>query len=209
MSSYAFDGEEDWLEGAIRALKGFLNEVLNVGTASYEIITGFPPDEIFGDRRMPLENVLIHVDIDDINNPIFGFGDTVLLNESQYDFPTANEMTPVEAQQHVINYDIGIWATEKAGGDTARLRVYQRLTHSLSGTEAYKIFATKTGTQIRNFYGGHFIVDTINDIKVWRVANVTLSVVLFNKRYASPVPYIQTITSDGAIHIDDTVIVDE
>lgn len=208
MSSYVFNGEEDWLERTQRAIIGYLSEVLLVGSQTYKIVSGFPADDLFR-QRMPLDDVLIHVDIDDIQNPIFGFGDNVIVGFNQYDIPNQYEVTEVEAQQHVVNFDLGVWATERAGGETARLKVYQRLTHALAGTEAYSTFAERTGVQIQSFDGGQFIMETINDIKVWRVAGMTLVVQVFNKRFRSPVPYIESIASDGVLHIDDTVIVDE
>lgn len=207
MSTYAFDGGETWLEQTQRAVMGYLEEMLITGDQQYQIISGFPADEVFK-QRMPLDEVLLHLEIDDIQNPIFGFGDNVIVGDSQYDVPVQYEVTFVEAQQHIVNFDLGVWATERAGGETARLRVYQRLTHALAGTEAYKTFATKTGVQIQSFNGGQFIVETINDIKVWRVAGVTLVVQVFNKRYQTPVPYIDSFTSGGTLHIGDEVIVD-
>lgn len=211
MSAYLFDNGEDWLEGVYTAvveyLKDSLLEILGADwDGLYEVIEGFPPDDTFDRKRMPPERTLIHLDIDRIENPIFGFGDNVV--DRTYDSPASDQVTEVEAQKHVINFDLGIWSSERAGGGTARLRAYQVLTHMFQGTEAYRECNTKAGVQIESFGGGQNIIETINDIKMWRVANISLVIHCFNRRYKTPVPYVQTATSEGTIHIDDTVIVE-
>jgi hypothetical protein len=210
-AAYAFEGTEDWLTELWAALKGYADEALGAfANVNYDIRLGFPPESVFSDdERMVLDNVIIHFEIDDVRNPVFGFGDNVIQSESLYDTPDPNDVTEVEAQQHIVNFDVGIWATQKAGGETARLRAYQRLTHVFQGVEAYRDCSDKAGIQIKSFEGGQNIIETINDITVWRVAGMTLQIQVFNRRYKTPTTYIETITSEGTVHIDDTVIIED
>lgn len=210
MSSFAFDNGEEWLTGVYYAVKSYIEYCLlqmNENWADlYDIVEGFPADDTFDRKRMPLDKVLIHLDIDNINNPVFGFGDNVV--DRTYDTPAAHQVIEVEAQKHVLHFDLGIWASERAGGGSARLVAYQRLTHMFHGTEAYRACSELAGVQIESFTGGRLIVETINDIKTWRVANISLTVQCFNRRFKTPSTTLETVASEGTIHIDDTVIVE-
>jgi hypothetical protein len=117
-----------------------------------------------------------------------------------YDSATQT-VTPQEAGWHQINFDVGIWTSDKAGGTTARMRAYQILNNLLHGSLGQKAFdASADGgdgrVEILRWDGGRFITETINDVPTYRSIDGVLEVRVFSRTpriIAPPVPAIEEI----------------
>lgn len=197
----------EWVTTLFRGLKDYI--LKNTDADIYNVIGNFPPTELFTNRQ-PFDKTIIHFEYDDIRNPTFGFGDNVV--DSIYD-DTAKTVIPIEAKIHIANFDVGIWASERSGGDTARMLAYQKLNDLFTGTLAYRSLRDSRGIEIVSFDGGNFIQEDIDDITVWRVSGATLVVRVFSRTSPpEPIPYIDydTITQEPSLEIQPSdPIVDE
>ena len=175
-----FYSPELWLETSVRALEEYLQRGFD--ESIYEILLGYPPaGEI--DRRMPFRRTLIHLEIDDIDDRILGFGDGGIVDNYNPDTGTVQVQ---EANEHRIDLDIGAWADDASGGATARLRAYQILTTLLHGPLATRsLFDATTngdgGLEIVEFNGGRFIVERVDDLPVYRIVNCTLTIRIYSR----------------------------
>ena len=96
-----------------------------------------------------------------------------------------------EAQIHILNVDVGVWATDRSGGTTSRLRAKQILQNALGGAMAItKMREFSYGGEGRieflSYTGGRFVVDKINDMQVFRIAESTLTARVFSRSPADP-----------------------
>lgn len=215
---------EQWLETLTRGLQeyaeeGFNNSVIDpgnnpVGSQIYDVIMEFPgTDEIM--KRVPLKKTLIHFEIDDIEDRILGFsGREETIVKSTYDAATAT-IVQQEGVEHRVNFDVGIWTSDRAGGKTQRLRAYQNLVRLFQGRLAYDDLrdATKRTDagqfdgclEIHNFTGGRFWVESVNDVTLYRMLNCTLVIRCFSRTspLRPPLPSIEEIFQDPELIIDD------
>lgn len=185
--------DDNWLTTAFRAIVDYLKS--NLDQNIYDVIGSFPPDSLFN-KLMPFDKTVVHIEIDDISHPILGFGDNVtqlLYNDVD------GTVIPVEAKRHVLNFDLGVWASELSGGESSRLVTYQLLERLFNGVEAYRNFFNAVGMEIQSFRGGNFIPQTINDMEVWNIAGIALVVQCFSSHEQLVQNYIQTITDTSAI----------
>ena len=170
---------ELWLESSIRSLEEYLQRGFD--QAIYEIYLGFPAaGEI--NRRMPFRRTLVHLEIDDIDDRILGFGEVTTDNYN----PDTGTVRPQDANEHRIDLDIGAWADDASGGTTARLRAYQILTTLLHGPLATRSLFDATengdgGLEIIEFNGGRFLVERVDDLPVYRIVNCTLTIRIFSR----------------------------
>jgi len=206
MSNTPYDPEL-FIESTVRCLKEYLENVFQaavndgqsfVGTEAYEIVAEFPGSQL-DTRRMPLDRTLIHFEIDDIQSDVLGF-DTQPLTE---DFnPTTGQTTGRYGEVHLFNIDVGIWATDRSGGTTARMRAKQILQNSLGGIHgilklrSFSEGPSGSSLEIMGFTGGRFMVDRINDQQVYRMIDCTLVL-----RVYSRVPLDDTMTGPAIIEI--------
>jgi hypothetical protein len=198
---------EDWLESSVRVLKEYLEDEFDKsvydndtfrGLAVYEIIPEFPGPSI-DIRKMPMHKTIIHFEIDDIRSSLIGMGDNVFAW-------TVDETTGIgtarEAQQHLLNIDVGIWASDASGGVTSRLRAKQILQNALGGARGItNLRAFSDGgdgkLEIMSFSGGHFIPDRINDMAVYLMVNCTLIIRVFSRSPLDP-----SMTGPAIMEID-------
>ena len=159
-------------------------------------------------RQMPMHRTVIHFEIDDIQSRIIGFGDNIF--QRTYD-PDAGTVTGRTGEMHMINMDVGIWASDASGGTTARLRAKQILQNALGGASGITKLRNFTDggdgmLEIRSFSGGRFVLDKINDQMVYRMAECTLVL-----RVYSRVPLDDTMTGPAIeeILIDSDLFIDE
>lgn len=192
---------DEWVVSLFRALKNYVRQ--NSSTV-YEIRFDFPGTEDLQDL-MPLPKTIIHFEIDDHNELRLGLGDQVV--SATYDDFAPGYISEDEVQQHLINFDVGIWASAKSGGVTARLKAFQLLCDIFSGPQNFLEVRDVVGCEIVSFTGGSFIRDIVNDIPLYRVANITLILRVFARRRITPVPYISEIIQEPGIRISDTVII--
>lgn len=207
---------DEWLESTIRVLKEYLQEEFHrsvsaeseyVGEQAYEVVPQFPGPDL-DIRRMPMHRTIIHFEIDDIESSLIGFGDNVF--DRTYD-PATESITEREAQVHVINFDIGIWASDASGGTTSRSRAKQVLQNCLGGARGIvKMREWSDGDdgklEILSYSGGRFMVDRINDMQVFRMVDSTLVIRVFSRTPlgdAQTGPAIEEIIQDPELKITD------
>src|SRR5207253_1125216 len=114
---------EHWLETTVRALKDYMNANLN--TRIYDVVMEFP-GAIVDAEKMPIKKTIIHFEIDAIDSKPVGLGDNIFA--SNYD-SGLHQNSPQTAERHMINFDVGIWASDRSGGLTSRLRARQTLSN--------------------------------------------------------------------------------
>jgi len=220
--SITLHNPEQWLETTVRGLKeyaeeGFKESVLDgsgfpAGDEIYEIIMEFPSTESLL-KMLPLPKVVIHFEIDDIDDRILGFGD----GHHRVNYDSVLEvLKPQEAGEHRINLDVGIWCSARSGGLTARLRAYQTLKNLFYGALAIEKLRSATtqyiggqsegGLEILEFTGGRFFQETINDIQIFRMINCQLVIRCFSRTpIGLVIPTIEEISIVPELIIDDNL----
>jgi hypothetical protein len=165
----------------------------------------FPTPESI-EQRVPLPRTVIHFEIDEIFNRILGLGKN--FGRNNYN-STTKTWNPQEAGWHRINFDVGIWTSDVAGGTTARMRAYQILSLLFLGTIAQQKLdeAADAGDgriEITNFTGGRFITETINDVVTYRTIDGNLEVRVFSRTPLEPTfaaPTIEEIIQQPSLVI--------
>jgi hypothetical protein len=191
-----------WVITLFRALKNYV--LTNTDEDIYDIRFDFPNTVDLGEF-MPLDKTVIHFEIDDIQNPPIGFGENILQVDRDED---TEQIVEHEAKQHRVEFDVGIWASTKSGGVTARLKAYQLLNDLFVGAQAYRNMLDITGIEVRNFSGGNFIKEEISDIDVFRVMNMNLTVHIFSRRTKGPAPFIVEVLEDPSLTTSDGLEID-
>lgn len=213
---------ELWLETMVRglhdyALEGFKNAVVDdggdpKGDEIYDVLMEFPAAANM-QKWVPLEKAVIHFEIDDIDTRTW-MGDAAIVEN--YDEDT-EQTQPQEGREHRVNFDIGIWSSDRTGGTTARLRAYQILSNLFSGTLAIDKLRQATTKldmnmaiegqlDILNFQNGRFLTDSINDIPIYRMIDCSLLVRCFSRTpKVQLVPAIEEIIQDPELIIDQDI----
>ena len=208
---------EDFIESTIRVLKEYLEQEFHrsvsaaseyVGEQAYEIVAQFPGPDL-DLRKMPMQRTIVHFEIDDIQSSLIGFGENIF--GKSYDSGTGL-LTTRTGEMHLINFDIGIWASDASGGTTARSRAKQVLQHSLGGARGIIRLLEFSdggdgGLEIAGFSGGRFVMDRINDMQVFRMIECTLVVRVFSRVPLDDTqtgPAIEEIIQDPDLKITDS-----
>lgn len=189
----AFDPDK-WLESTLRSLKNYIQRS---SSEVYDIRLEYPAADQQADFPN-LDRTVIHLEIDDIDNPIFGLGGSYV--DEIFD-DSAETVQLVEAQGHVINFDVGIWSSMQAGGTTARMRAYQLLNDLFNGSLAFKQVQEELGIEIMGFRGGSFIQDKISDLPVFRALDIELIVRVYGRRLDAPRTYISEIDQQPSLAV--------
>lgn len=171
---------EDWLETLVRTLKAYV--VDRVPANVYDVVMEFPGAQVDA-MKVPLDKTLFHFEIDAIDEQPLGLGDTPTL--WNYDQATDN-VTPQWARIHVVNFDIGVWASDRSGGTTSRMRARQWLTRLFQipeGAERLRNFSDNGDgvLEVLSFSGGRFVPDSVNDVRLWRLVDCTLVIRVFSR----------------------------
>jgi hypothetical protein len=225
MSVTEYDPEE-WLLTLTRGIKdyatnGFHNSVLDnnndpVGDTIYDVVMEFPStDEIL--ERVPLAKTLIHFEIDQIQDMELGFsGREQTIVKSNYD-ALLKQVIQQEGVEHRVNFDVGIWTSDRSGGKTQRLRAYQNLIRLFQGKLAFDdlrdaTLRTDAGQfdgclEILNFTGGRFLTESVNDVLLHRMIDCSLVIRCFSRTspIRPPIPTIEEILQDPELIIDDNL----
>lgn len=194
----------DWLVSAQRTLKAYVEHFFD--PRIWDVRFGFPSDaELQG--LMPMDRTIIHFEIDDINNQILGIGKSIV--QDDYDQFT-HLVKEIEGGMHNISWDIGIWASAKSGGTTSRLLAYQILNDLFYGPSAKDSFRAVTkGLEIREFTGGQFIKEEINDLDVYRVVGISLMTRAMSLRIPQSIPTIEIINIVSELIIRGEIVITE
>lgn len=185
---------ELWLETTVRAIKDYVRN--NINTRIYDVSMEFPSPEV-EQYKMPLRKTIIHFEVDDMPESLIGIGDNIFaLN---YD-PVRKTVNPQEAREQRLNFDVGIWASDDSGGTTSRMRAKQILSNLFGGSTGIKaLYEAAEGDdgsiEILRYEGGRFAIDTINDVRVFRMIDCQLEVRVFSRTPISdePGPAIEDI----------------
>lgn len=190
---------ENWLLTTFRSLKWYLEQ--NLDTDIYQIVGSFAEADDLA-QKLPLEKTIIHFEIDDNALEPLGFG-TGLVDTVDHGDGTATEIT---AEFHVMNFDVGVWASGFDGGVTARMLAWQRLIDLLSGHASIVAVREATDIEIRHFHGGRFEVERVNDQKVFRVIDSELQVRVAGRKQITSLPLVDDIEQDPNLRISGITI---
>lgn len=200
---YKYD-PEDWLLSTTRAIKSWVEQGLDLTV--YEVLMGFPGAGMNSSSvSVPFSKAMVHFEVDAIDSGRVGFGDGAFaLNYDE----AAKTVTPQYGEVHNINFDVGIWTSDRSGGGTARLLLRQHL-QQIFGVGAVERFRAATdkgdgGVAIINFTGGRNTPDAINDVPVYRTINSELEVRVFSRTKLVPdeaAPAIEQIDQSPGLTI--------
>lgn len=174
-----FDPEK-WLETTVRGIQDYVKDNLN--TRIYDVIMEFPGANLDA-KKMPLRKTVIHFEVDAINDSPMGFGDRPMVDNYNEIDQTVN---PQWAAMHVINFDVGIWASDDSGGTTSRMRARQELQRLFGFPPSIDALRAATdggdgAVEILRYRGGNFTVDRASDVRVLRMVNGELEVRVFSR----------------------------
>lgn len=189
-----------WLETLVRTIGGYVRSQVS---PVYDVRITFPDSEEVADFPK-LKKTIIHFEIEDIGNPVFGMGDNFV--DAVYDDSNVL-VTGIEARKHEVAFDVGIWASSDTGGPTARMRAYQELTKCFVGSVAYNKALNNHDFEIRRFDGGIFVKEDISDIPIFRVVGVELGVCVYSRVLDEARTYVDEIVQDPNLEtVDEEVI---
>jgi hypothetical protein len=205
MAQTKFDPER-WLETTTRALEDYVSNKFDeavrddlgnpAGLEVYEIVMEFPGPDL-DTAKVPMAKTIIHFEIDDMPERLVGMGNNVFAEN--YD-PATHTVREQEATRVRMSFDVGVWASDRSGGLTSRLRARQVLSTIFGATGARAAFRDATdgsdgGIAIINFEGGRFVPDQIGDIRVVRMVNCSLELEVFTRTPLRPndPPAVSTI----------------
>lgn len=172
---------EDWLLTTYRTLKSYVIDTINAPNV-YDVVMEFPGANIDA-KTLPLRKTIIHFEIDDIDEQPLGMGDRPAVDN--YDAVTS-EITPQWAHIHVVNFDVGIWASDAEGGTTSRMRARQWLTRLFSipeGAERLRDYSDGGDgvIEVLSLSGGRNVIDRVNDMRLYRMVDCTLVCRVFSR----------------------------
>jgi hypothetical protein len=192
---------EKWLETTLRGIKDYVTANLN--TRIYEIVMEFPGPKL-DDSKLPIRKSIIHFEIDDIVDRPVGLGDDPM----EWNYDVAGIVNPQWAAMHQINFDVGIWTSDDSGGTTARMRAKQELQRLFGFPPSVNALRAATNggdgcVEIIRYTGGSFTLDTINDVRMYRMVNGELDVRVFSRTPLSdtPGPAIEEIVQSPGLTI--------
>ena len=185
MSSYAFD-PTDWYVTTLRSIQAWVADKLQANPRFEDVVQVEMsyPDTTSWTKETPLPKTIVHFEVDDQDDPILGFGKPGV---STFDEENGEE-TFIEAAMHMVNFDVGIWASAESGGATKRMEVRQALKDlftTVGGKESFN--ADTEGLWVVSFNGGRDVLDRVNDVPIWRTTGMELVVRVFSK-HVPPAP---------------------
>lgn len=171
---------EHWLETTVRGISDYVKN--NINTRIYDVIMEFP-GTLLDAKTLPLSKTIIHFELDDMPEKPLGMGDNI--GALNYDAETQT-VNPQEAGEHMLNFDVGVWASDASGGTTQRLKARQMLSFLFRGSQAFQKMkaATDNGDgfiEIIRFTGGSFTTENVNDQRLYRLIGCSLEVRVFSR----------------------------
>jgi len=193
---------EQWLESVIREIKSYFTDHANMRI--YDVVMDFPGTEI-ATMTVPITKTIVHFAVDEIVSREVGMGDNVFADNLD---EGTNEILPQTAMENVINFDVGVWSADSSGGTTMRMRARQLL-QNLFGVGAWESFRNRTdggdgGIEIRRFSGGRFVMDRVNDVRLYRMVDCQMDVRVYSRTpitFATPGPTIEEVLQDPHLTI--------
>lgn len=201
MSASTYD-PDSWLLSLQRALgeqvKSDINQAFkdgngdDAGEQAFEVILDWPESDDVA-KFVQLKRTVIHIAVDDIANSPLGMGDGIV-SGAEVTTTDPDTVTLHEGFGHIVNFDVGVWASDLSGGHTSRMLAYQTF-QQLFGTGMGKerVRAATQGVEIIRFNGGRFITDRVNDVRVFRIIDTELVVRVYSRVVSSdPVVIVDT-----------------
>jgi hypothetical protein len=177
MSQTIYD-PQNWLVTMTRGLEDYAKAAFNGDL--YTVQMSYP-DVANLTNGQPLDKVLIHFERDVVDSPVWAFG---IQGVDEWSDPShlSGMFMVHEAQRVIVNYDVGVWASADAGGETYRMLAVQTL-HNIFGPAGVRqnFNALTQGITIGSFTGGRDTTDRINDLPVWRTMDMTLVLEAFSR----------------------------
>ena len=196
---------EKFMETTLRTLKDYVSANLN--TSIYSVVMEFP-GAIEDSEKLPMKKTIIHFELDDISSSPVGMGDNAFADN--YD-SVAQTIQPQYAQMHRMNFDVGVWASDRSGGTTARMRAKQQLEFlfglNSGGIDRLRNFSDNGDgvIEIVSFSGGRFVQDTSeNDTRLYRMVDCSLEVRVFSRTplaIQTPIPTIESHTQNPGLTV--------
>lgn len=189
---------DKYLTSSIRALTDYITNAFDPDLVI--VREEFPPPD---EWETPLAKIVVHLELDNDDPQPIGFGVA-----SRYNYNEVTQMVVSEeatAWYH-LNFDVGVWAFQEAGGGTARMEAQETLKQLFTGNQAdLDLAAATNGIHILSFSGGRHITDTINGQPVWRAMDMTLIVRVCGRRTYTATDAITGFTQAPDLVIDGTV----
>lgn len=188
---------DKYLTSAVRALADYVNNAFDDDIV--KLVEGFPVPDAW---KTPIEQVVVHLELDDDEPRPVGFANGGFTREK---YVAATKTTSWEEATafHLLNFDVGIWAFQEAGGYSARLEVQETLKRLFTGSQAMlDVAALTNGVNVVSFSGGRHITDEINGQPVWRVVDMTLIVEVCGRRTYAATDAVDGFTQTTALVID-------
>jgi hypothetical protein len=169
----------------------------DIGLQVFEVLLDYPPS-VAPAGDVDFKKTIIHLQIDDIENIKLGFGtDVVAITYTPGDVAHAATIVEKEARCHRVNFDVGVWASDQSGGPSSRLLAMEILEDALGGEMARrKCMSVTQGVEITSFNGGRFVVDTINDVRIFRIIDCTLEVRVYSRKDGESMIVADTISQN-------------
>src|SRR4051812_27096784 len=206
----------NWLATANRSLEAYVRDGLNkailddaqlpAGLEIFDVRFDWPDSNDLP-QDVELDKTIIHFFIADIRNERIGFGENI--TEANIVGPTQHDIEFAESNSHVLEYDIGVWASDESGGVTNRLVAYQVLERAFQGEMAKQACRAFTGgVEILSFNGGRFIQDAISDVRIFRVTDSTLMVRVFSRKAFTMTNVVVDPIDTDPTDVDEGLVID-
>jgi hypothetical protein len=186
------------LTSTIRALSDYITNAFDA--AIVLVRAEFPPPDGW---ETPLAQVLVHLELDDDAPQPVGFG---TFQRATYNAVTQMSVIEEATAWYHLNFDVGVWAFQEAGGATARMEVQETLKRLFIGNQAdLDLAAATNGIHVLSFSGGRHVTDTINGQPVWRAMDMTLNVRVCGRRTYPARAALTGFSQAPALVIDGTL----
>lgn len=188
MTEYIYD-PTDYVSSVSRVIRAYVKDQL-LGNPVIDDVVDVEmsfPDTRSWTKASPLPRALVHFELDDDPPMVLGFG--VPQTQDDQDDDTAIISEP---GYHRLNFDVGIWTSPQSGGTTMRAKLRSALYAIFGPAGARRAFNTATqGLVVGSYGGGGDVLDRVNDLPIYRTAQIELIVVAFSKHVnAEPVSLI-------------------
>jgi hypothetical protein len=195
---------DNWLTSMMRSLKAYMEVNL---ADNFDLEMAYP-DVTAMVKNVPLPKTLIHFDVENPDAQFFGLGDNIVADE----ITAGDTLVEHEATCYVVTLDLGVWAFVETGGPTSRMEAMEQLTTMFSGPQARAACMTATnGVEVldNGMSGGRFLTDSIDDIPVFRVTDMSLRIRVYARKKLGAIEYIHQIPDqDPQLVIDGSVTID-
>jgi hypothetical protein len=190
---------DKYLTSTVRALSDYITNAFDAELV--KVLKEFPPPDSW---ETPTEQIIVHLELDDDAPQPVGFG---TFSRDTYDALTQTSVIEEATAWYLLNFDVGVWAFQEAGGATARMETQETLKQLFIGNQAdLDLAAATNGIHLADpsmsFSGGRHITDTINGLPVWRTMDMTLVVRVCGRRTYAATAAIEAIDQAPELVID-------